>query len=543
MRIFTILFCLMVCSIPSMADTLHVPGEYAEIQLAIDAAVNGDIVLVARGTYQENIDFLGKEIEVIADEGPFVTEIDGSNPPHHDYSSVVSFRNSEGNGSVLRGFTLANGWGNLYDDPQHGQGYCGGGIFCGENTSPTIVDNIIKDNWAPMAGGGLFCKFASPVIRGCTFDDNYGGSRGGGTSIDESTVSLIDCTFIDNHSSMSAGAMFNEDSQILVERCRFIGNTAWWNAAGVFNYDCAELKFKNCLFENSSCDNSGGAMMNSFCEPVMHNVCFIGNQVGNYGGAIYNVDCPNVDMYNCTLLNNSAGSKGGAIYCTDSTFCHIRNSILWDNFAYHGKEIWIGTDAEPSSVDIQYSDMMSGQPYIHVDTGCTLDWGAGMISEDPLFVYAPTNDYHLTYPSPCRDAGNNALVFCSEDMESDPRIAYGTVDMGCDEFYNHFYCTGNLTPGGFLQGKFTGIPGTAPVGLFIGSGLLETPLSHRWGTFFLEAPWFLIPLGVPIGTDGVLTVTSYIPIQPAAPYNVYMQALIGLNSDSLTNFFVLEVRK
>jgi hypothetical protein len=51
----------------------------------------------------------------------------------------------------------------------------------------------------------------------------------------------------------------------------------------------------------------------------------------------------------------------------------------------------------------------------------------------------------------------------------------------------------------------------------------------------------MIPL-VPIPGDGILVLPATIPGTPSAPYDLPMQALIGLESDSLTNLCVLEVR-
>ncbi|MCH9022482.1 MAG: hypothetical protein IID32_06930, partial [Planctomycetes bacterium] len=48
----------------SQAATINVPGDQPTIQAGIDAAVNGDEVVVAPGTYNEIIDFLGKAITV-----------------------------------------------------------------------------------------------------------------------------------------------------------------------------------------------------------------------------------------------------------------------------------------------------------------------------------------------------------------------------------------------------------------------------------------------------------------------------------------------
>jgi len=72
--------------------------------------------------------------------------------------------------------------------------------------------------------------------------------------------------------------------------------------------------------------------------------------------------------------------------------------------------------------------------------------------------------------------------------------------------------------------------------------VLDPPLHHMWGTFYLEAPWFVVPLGVPIPANGVLFVPATIPPYIPPPYDVFMQGLIGLGSGSLTNLYILEVR-
>jgi hypothetical protein len=148
----------------------------------------------------------------------------------------------------------------------------------------------------------------------------------------------------------------------------------------------------------------------------------------------------------------------------------------------------------------------------------------------------------LTYGSPCRDTGDNGEVTEIHDFEGDPRIAWGgTVDMGADEFYTHLHCTGDFAPSGSMVGKLVGLPGTTPVGLFLGSCVLDPPLPTIWGNYHLQAPWLLIPL-IPIPGNGILALPATIPATPPAPYDLPMQALIGLDPDSLSNLYVLEVR-
>jgi hypothetical protein len=204
----------------------------------------------------------------------------------------------------------------------------------------------------------------------------------------------------------------------------------------------------------------------------------------------------------------------------------MTNCIAWDDTP---DEI-LDDGASPI---VTYSCVMGGYP------------GTGNIDGDPLFVDPVVSDLHILYTSPCRDAGDDTAIADPEDFEGDPRIALAAADMGADEFHTHLYYTGNATPGGDVEGKLVGLPGTSPTGLIFGSGVLDPPISTKWGPFYMQAPWFLVPVSPPlppIPPSGVIVLSDTLPVSPAAPYDIPMQALIGLDPDSLTNLCVLEVR-
>jgi len=109
---------------------------------------------VAPGTYVENIDFIGKAITVISEQGPEVTIIDGGSPSDPDVASVVTFENDERPDSILKGFTVTNGTGNTISG--NSTSYTGGGIDIQEDGHPGVTNNIISDNIAVYGGVPCF---------------------------------------------------------------------------------------------------------------------------------------------------------------------------------------------------------------------------------------------------------------------------------------------------------------------------------------------------------------------------------------------------
>src|SRR4029077_20659138 len=131
----------------AFSATIHIPADQPTIQAGINAAANGDTVLVAAGTYRETINFMGKAITVASASGPRVTIIDGSSVG----GPVVRFVTAETSKAVLRGFIIQGG--TLCCFP-----YEGGGIEV-NNSSPSIIGNVIQNNVGAGNGGGINIYF------------------------------------------------------------------------------------------------------------------------------------------------------------------------------------------------------------------------------------------------------------------------------------------------------------------------------------------------------------------------------------------------
>ena len=125
-----------------------------------------------------------------------------------------------------------------------------------------------------------------------------------------------------------------------------------------------------------------------------------------------------------TITNGTGTSisyqpNGGGIYCYYRSDPLIVNTILWDNTALVGPEVWVGNQGYPSSPAISYSVVKGGKLSCHIEPGCSFNWGLGMIDADPRFVRAPMGDYHISWRSSCRDTGDNSVVSYTHDREGE----------------------------------------------------------------------------------------------------------------------------
>lgn len=154
---------------PALAEILNVPGDYATIQAGIDAAVDGDVVLVSPGTYAENIDFQGKAIAVRSDQGPENTAIDGGGTTNG--SIGVMFHSGEDYGSVIEGFTITN----CENAVSYGVPGATGPPYP-PSASPVIIKNILYDNHYGIHGYVNYqTKAVEPYIARNIIDANYCG--------------------------------------------------------------------------------------------------------------------------------------------------------------------------------------------------------------------------------------------------------------------------------------------------------------------------------------------------------------------------------
>lgn len=180
---------------PAFSKTILVPAEYPTIQAAVDAAQEGDTVLVSPGLYFENVQLRGSNIVLTGrfalDKNPALIEqtiIDGSKPAHPDTASCLLIWKGESAATVVEGFTFRNGGGTVWLDPAGFGVFREGGGILTEFSSPVIRHNIIRNNvvlppgpgMVSNGGGGIRCGDGAPLIENNRIVHNRGAGYGGG---------------------------------------------------------------------------------------------------------------------------------------------------------------------------------------------------------------------------------------------------------------------------------------------------------------------------------------------------------------------------
>lgn len=379
------------------AATIEVPAQQATIQGAIDAATNGDTVLVAPGTYYENLNFKGKAITVSSSGGAAVTKVHGGL-----VSPVVQFITGETISSVISGFTLTRGLARNVNNSNTDD--TGGGIAI-VNSSPTITNNVITDNFGGHAfGGGIGFDNTSAVITNNTISNNIavGGAIGGSVGSPVVRGNVLE----DNKGAIGGGGF----GCLACTAPTVVGNTIRRNrifqGGGIsLQATTGGLIANNVIASNAGELNGGGILLAGTTGVVVANNTIVANRSPN-GGGLFLLQSPATVVNNIVALNTST-RHGGGIGCRDSAGASITFNDFYSNTG-----------------DVSYN--------------CTL--GGGTVTADPKFVNAANGDYHLQATSPLIDAGTNGVAgLPATDIDGQPRIQDGNgdndavVDIGADE--------------------------------------------------------------------------------------------------------------
>ena len=285
----------------AMAETWTVdddgPADFDNIQAAVDAASDGDEIVVEPGVYipgfssQFNIvEIFGKGLTLRSSGGPSVTTIGPTRT-----GGVVIY--APGSPCTVDGFTIT---GTGVDSYGSALWFGGGGTFLVANCH--IVNNGLRGISVQGEGGT-----DSISITNCLIAENARGSldaiEGGGVKVDNvgGAVVLQDCTIQHNGGGPNqvvygGGLLCENCSNVTVTDCLIADNVArYWEypvgmGGGVYIGGISNVVFDGCTIQDNQSYEGGGG-------------------ISTYGGG------SNITITGCSIVQNSEnggfGSFGG----------------------------------------------------------------------------------------------------------------------------------------------------------------------------------------------------------------------------------------
>ena len=464
------------------------PTAATNIQDAIDAATDGDLVLVTNGVYNTggrtngasyltNRVVVNKPLTLHSVNGPNTTAIEGYQVPGTIVGNSAVRCIYLTNGAMLVGFTITNGAtrGNGADINDSGAGvFCvsaevvisncvivgnfatgfgqaGGGVCSGTLFDCLLVGNqapggagawnsalyncTIRSNTATSQGAGVlgnvFGGLNGSVLDNCVLEFNSAPSGGGFAGIG----TLNNCLLRSNTATAGNGG---GATQGVFSNCTFVGNQALGSSSSTGMGGGAYFSSLNqCLITNNTARRTGGGVDRGDLTN-----CTITGNTASYGGGINRATLRNCVvsgnaadvsgggvssnvLINCVVTGNSARISGGGGYYSSTTNC-----LVTGNNAPSGGGLLAG-DAINSIVYYNFAQTNPNYLSNTMNFCCTSPLppnGTGNISSSPQLV----DQFHLSVMSPCLGAGDSnfdsGLDLDGQSWNSPPAI-------GCDEYY------------------------------------------------------------------------------------------------------------
>ena len=253
----------------------QLPGDVETLQAAVDAASDGDTILLKKGTYHENI-VINKSVTLIG-FGPGSTIISGDTGAEIIKGGVINitkpFLQSSGPNVTLVGMTI-----------MQGTAQYGGGIFNSEGTL-TLSGVSITNSTASFSGGGIYNQMGTVVMNGSMVAENT-AKVGAGVMNDGGTFVLNEGSSISGNSAQIAGGLDNLAGTVIMnDGSSLTNNSATYDGGGMYSYFYSTITLNGGTITGNTAETGTGGGIYSDSDSIVN--LFGGDVSGNIPNDIY----------------------------------------------------------------------------------------------------------------------------------------------------------------------------------------------------------------------------------------------------------------
>ena len=379
----TFRWCGVVCAASLLtsgfatADVITVnqdgSGDHTTIQAAIDAALSGDEIEIAAGTYAERLTISDKSLELrsTAARGESTT-IDA------ELGGRLLYLSGGKAGLVVRNITFTNGTASS------------GGCIYASQAAITLDTCTLTTHDATTYGGAIYLSNGAYLSANDTAFTSCVSNNQGGAIFSESgsVLNLTDCSFSSNQAEHEGGAIVLSGDTHAFTNCSFSNNALTYTSStythgGALRATGSTITFSGCTFDSNTqyTDNypdyrRGGAIALLSGSTATFDTCTMSSNVAGYGGAIYAADSSVVNTNGGTADQNEAKYQGGGFFLTDNaSLSSIGTNFTSNQARYHGG----GVHLAPGATHQLNNCTFTGNQL--TESSSSTSYGAGLYAE------------------------------------------------------------------------------------------------------------------------------------------------------------------
>ncbi len=320
---------------------------FETIQDAVDYASDGDVIVIAQGTYRgpgnRDIDCDGMAITIQSQDPNDPDIIDNTIIDCEEQGRAFSLSERESGDVIIQGLTIING-----------NAEAGGAIYCNDGASLILRDCVIRDCEARYNGGAIICYYGRVRMERCDIEECF-ASFGGGLYCSQSEVFLRHCQISDNEAySRGGGIHLGGGCQFEVTGCTLNGNHADDRGGGI---SCTNNRpdlstLTQCVLRENYAGGQGGGFYGLNSVLTIQQCLFERNEAIELGGGLYlNPERCSVEVVDCNLVSNYSAEGSGAGF----------NVLVGRAICLEGENSWVDNDW-----------LATGEGTVVTDSNCTI---------------------------------------------------------------------------------------------------------------------------------------------------------------------------